>query len=35
MTNSLRSQYIEVFPTNVISFSNAVWEAHQELFTAP
>ena len=34
-TNSLRSQYIEVFPANVISFSNAVWDAHQELFPAP
>ena len=35
LTNSLRSQYIEVFPTNVISFSNAVWEAHSELFGGP
>jgi hypothetical protein len=31
-TNALRSQYIEVFPANVIAFTNAIWQAHQELF---
>ena len=31
-TNSLRSQYIEVFPANVIVYTNAIWQAHVELF---
>jgi hypothetical protein len=31
-TNSLRSQYIEVFPANVIAYTNAIWQAHAELF---
>lgn len=31
-TNSLRSQYVEVFPANVIALTNAIWLAHQELF---
>ena len=34
-TNSLRSQYLEVFPTDVVSFSNAIWQAHGELFAPP
>lgn len=34
-TNSLRSQYIEVFPANVLSFTNAIWQAHSELFGGP
>jgi len=34
-TNSLRSQYIEVFPTNVIAFTNATWQAHLELIGDP
>jgi len=35
LTNSLRSQYIEVFATNAIMFTNAILQAHQELFTPP
>ena len=35
LTNGLRSQYLEVFPANVIAFSNAIWEAHQALFAPP
>ena len=31
-TNSLRSQYIEVFPANAITYTNAIWQAHVELF---
>jgi hypothetical protein len=36
-TNSLRSQYIEVFNTNANAalFTNAIWQAHQELFAPP
>ncbi len=34
-TNSLRSQYIEVWATNAVTFTNAIWQAHQELFTPP
>ena len=34
-TNSLRSQYIEVFPTNVVTLTNAIWQAHSELFGGP
>ena len=34
-TNSLRSQYIEVFPANVIAFTNAIWQAHLELIGEP
>jgi hypothetical protein len=34
-TNTLRSQYIEVFPANVLSFTNAIWQAHSELFGGP
>jgi len=30
-TNSLRSQYIEVWATNVMAFTNVIWQAHQEL----
>jgi hypothetical protein len=30
-TNSLRSQYIEVWATNAITFTNAIWQAHQKL----
>jgi len=30
-SNSLRSQYIEVFPANVTAFTNAIWQAHLEL----
>jgi len=32
-TNSRRSQYIEVWATNAVVFTNAIWQAHQELFT--
>jgi hypothetical protein len=34
-TNSLRAQYIEVFAADVNAFSNAVWQAHLELFASP
>ncbi len=34
-TNGLRSQYIEVWATNAVTFTNAIWQAHQELFTPP
>jgi len=34
-TNSLRLQYIEVFPTDALLFTNAIWQAHSELFGAP
>ena len=34
-TNILRALYIEVFPANVIAFTNAIWQAHAELFTPP
>jgi hypothetical protein len=34
-TNPLRSQYIEVFATNAIAFTNAIWQAHQELLSYP
>jgi len=34
-TNSLRAQYIEVFPADALVFTNAIWQAHQELFAAP
>jgi hypothetical protein len=34
-TNPLRAQYIEVFATNAIAFTNAILQAHQELFTPP
>lgn len=34
-TNALRSQYIEVFPTNVLAFTDAVWQAHLDLVTSP
>jgi len=33
--NPLRSQYIEVWATNAVMFTNAIWQAHQELFTPP
>jgi hypothetical protein len=33
--NPLRSQYIEVWATNAVTFTNAIWQAHQELFTPP
>ncbi len=31
-TNSLRAQYIEIFPADANAFTNAVWQAHSELF---
>ena len=34
-TNPLRSQYIEVWATNAVTFTNAIWQAHQELFAPP
>ena len=34
-TNPLRAQYIEVFATNAIAFTNAIWQAHQELLLQP
>jgi hypothetical protein len=34
-TNPLRSQYIEVWATNAITFTNAIRQAHQELFAPP
>lgn len=34
-TNALRAQYIEAFPTNAIVFTNAIWQAHEELFAPP
>jgi hypothetical protein len=34
-TNSLRSQHIEVFPADVNSFTDAIWQAHLELIGAP
>src|SRR5262249_45060735 len=30
-TSPLRSQYIEVWATNAITFTNAIWQAHLEL----
>jgi hypothetical protein len=35
MTNSLRSQYIEVWATNAVTFTNAIWQAHRELLGLP
>jgi hypothetical protein len=34
-TNPFRSQYIEVFATNAVAFTNAIWQAHQQLFVQP
>jgi hypothetical protein len=34
-TNSLRAQYIEVFPADALAFTNAIWQAHTELFGGP
>ena len=34
-TNQLRSQYLEVFPANVLALTNAIWQAHRELVTPP
>jgi hypothetical protein len=34
-TNSLRARYIEVFAVDALSFRNAIWQAHLELFTPP
>ncbi len=34
-TNSLRSQYIEVWATNAVTFTNAIWQAHLQLFQSP
>ena len=34
-TNPLRSQYLEVWATNAITFTNAIWQAHQEIFVMP
>jgi len=31
----LRAQYIEVFATNAIAFTNAIWQAHQQLCAPP
>lgn len=33
--NGLRSQYIEVFPANVLALTNAIWQAHTELLGGP
>ncbi len=35
LSNSLRSQYIEVWETNANVFTNAIWQAHQQIFTPP
>jgi hypothetical protein len=37
ITNSLRAQYIAIFATNANAMlpSNAIWQAHQELFAPP
>ena len=35
LTNSLRSQYIEVWATNAVVFTNAIWQAHVQLVTPP
>ena len=37
ITNSLRAQYIEIFATNANAMlpSNAIWQAHRELFAGP
>ena len=36
-TNGLRAQYIEAFATNANAMlaSNAIWQAHQDLFAPP
>ena len=34
-TNPLRSQYLEVWATNAITFTNAIWQAHQEILGMP
>jgi hypothetical protein len=34
-TNSLRAQYIEVFGADALAFTNAILQAHQELFAPP
>jgi len=34
-TNSLRAQYIEVFAADALAFTNAILQAHQELFAPP
>jgi hypothetical protein len=34
-SNNLRSQYIEVFPANVLAFTNTILQAHQDLFSPP
>jgi hypothetical protein len=34
-TDSLRSQYSEVWAANAVTFTNAIWQAHQELFAPP
>jgi hypothetical protein len=34
-TNPLRSQYIEVWATNAVTLTNAIWQAHQELLAQP
>jgi hypothetical protein len=31
LSHSLRAQYIEVWETNANAFTNAIWQAHQEL----
>ncbi len=33
--NPLRAQYLEVFAPNAIAFTNAIWQAHQELCSFP
>jgi hypothetical protein len=35
LSNSLRSQYIEVWETNANVFTNAIWQAHREIFEPP
>jgi hypothetical protein len=34
-TNSLRSQYLEVWATDATVFTNAIWQAHLELLAPP
>ena len=33
--NPLRSQYTEVWATNAITFTNAIWQAHKEILGMP
>jgi hypothetical protein len=34
-TNRLRAQYLEIFAADAIAFTNAILQAHQELFAPP